>query len=71
MNGQAQGFTPKRIEVSRFESVTIRVSLAGYAPWKKTVYMRQPETRLGTTLIHADGGKRAAGRSTASEPLKL
>ena len=58
VNGQSQGFTPKRISVSRFESVTIRVALTGYAPWKKTVYVREAETRLGTTLVH-DGGKRA------------
>jgi hypothetical protein len=60
VNGQGQGFTPKRISVSRFESVSIRVSLAGYAPWKKSVYVREAETRLGTTLVRAEGKR--AGR---------
>jgi hypothetical protein len=61
VNGQPQGFTPKRISVSRFESVSIHVALAGYAPWKKTVYVRQEETHLGMQLGRADAGKRPAG----------
>jgi hypothetical protein len=62
VNGLGQGFTPKRISVSRFESVSIQVALAGYAPWKKTVYVRQPETHIGMQLGHADAGKRSGGR---------
>jgi hypothetical protein len=62
VNGQSQGFTPKRVAVSRFESVSIQVALSGYAPWKKTVYVREAETRLGATLNRADAGKRSAGR---------
>jgi hypothetical protein len=61
VNGQPQGFTPKRISVSRYESVSIHVALAGYAPWKKTIYVRQEETHLGMQLGHADAGKRPAG----------
>jgi nicotinate-nucleotide--dimethylbenzimidazole phosphoribosyltransferase len=57
VNGISQGMTPRRVTVSRFETVTVQVKLAGYAPWKKRLYVRAAETRLGTQLAPA-GGKR-------------
>ncbi len=63
VNGQPQGTAPKRITVSRYQTALIEVSLPGYAPWKKEVYVRQLEMRIGMQLHpapHGEAGKAAA-----------
>jgi hypothetical protein len=45
------GTTPKQIEVSRFEKFPIRASLKGYQPWTKSVYLKQPETKIDIALV--------------------
>jgi hypothetical protein len=58
VNGEPFGAAPTRLEVPRFAEVEIEATLAGYVPWKKTVYVRQAETRIGTSL------KRVAAEAT-------
>jgi hypothetical protein len=60
VNGEARGATPVRLEVPRFEEVEIEATLAGYLPWKKTVYVRQAETRVGTSLTPVEAETEAA-----------
>ena len=50
VNGEPLGIAPTRLEVPRYEEVEIRATLAGYVPWKKTIYVRRAETRVGTSL---------------------
>jgi hypothetical protein len=50
VNGEPLGVAPARFEVARFADVEIEARLAGYVPWKKTVYVHRAETRIGTSL---------------------
>jgi hypothetical protein len=50
INGQPQGATPKKLTVSRYQAASIKVTLAGYEPWTKTVYVREAETRIAMQL---------------------
>jgi PEGA domain-containing protein len=50
VDGEPLGAAPTRLEVPRFAQVEIEATLAGYAPWKKTIYVRRAETRIGTSL---------------------
>ena len=68
VNGQPQGAAPQRITVARYQTALIEVSLPGYAPWKKEVYVRQPEMRIGMQLHPAPHGE--AGKATAHEAGK-
>jgi hypothetical protein len=60
VNGQRQGQAPQRIAVPRYQTALIEISMPGYATWKKEVYVRQPEMRIGMQLHptgRADAGK--------------
>jgi hypothetical protein len=57
------GAAPQRMSTLRYEHVEIQVSLAGYLPWMKSVYLKEPLTRIHaqlTPLSRAAGGKRPA-----------
>jgi hypothetical protein len=65
MNGEALGTAPTRVEVPRYRSVEIQATLAGYLPWKKRVYVRQAETRVGTSLTPLEAETADDGASPA------
>jgi hypothetical protein len=50
-NRQPIGVTPRRIEVSRYEKLPVKVTLSGYAPWSKSVYLKDPETKVDAQLV--------------------
>jgi hypothetical protein len=50
VNGQLLGAAPRRLPTSRYEHVSIRASLAGYAPWTKKVYLTEATTRVTAQL---------------------
>jgi hypothetical protein len=50
-NRQAVGVTPKRIEVWRYEKLPVKVTLAGYASWSKSVYLKEAETKVDAQLV--------------------
>ena len=50
-NRQPIGVTPKRIDVWRYEKLPVKVTLPGYAPWSKSVYLKEPETKVDAQLV--------------------
>jgi len=50
-NHQPIGVTPKRIDVSRYEKLPVKVTLAGYSPWSKSVYLKEAETKVDAQLV--------------------
>jgi hypothetical protein len=50
LNRQPVGVTPKRIEVWRYEKLPLRVTLPGYSPWSKRVYLKGVETTVDAQL---------------------
>src|SRR4029079_10464060 len=51
LNKHRFGPAPRKINTMRFEHVRIEASLPGYHPWKKTVYLKEPESRIDVTLV--------------------
>ncbi|HXT97556.1 MAG TPA: PEGA domain-containing protein [Polyangia bacterium] len=54
LNGHAVGAAPRRIPTMRYEHVTVRATLPGYAPWSKKLYLTGPTTQVNAQL----GGRR-------------
>jgi hypothetical protein len=50
LNDRRFGPTPRRIGTLRFEHVRIQASLPGYQPWRKTVYLKDAETKVEVKL---------------------
>jgi hypothetical protein len=50
LNGRQFGLAPHKISTLRFEHVRIEASLAGYRPWKKTVYLKDEQSTVEVTL---------------------
>jgi len=48
---QPIGVTPKRIDVSRYEKLPVKVTLSGYSPWSKSVYLKDAETKVDAQLV--------------------
>jgi hypothetical protein len=51
LNGHRFGPAPRKLSTMRFEHVRIEARLPGYRPWKKTVYVREPESNIDVTLV--------------------
>ena len=68
MNKHRFGSAPRKISTMRFEHVRIEASLPGYHPWRKTVYLKEPESRIDVTLvaIAKPSARRAAAPSAPS-----
>jgi hypothetical protein len=49
----------------RFERVRVEASLPGYRPWRKTVYLSEPESTIDVTLVPLAGSKAAPRPPTA------
>jgi hypothetical protein len=54
LNGHPVGSAPRHIPTMRYEHVTIRATLSGYAPWTKKLYLTEATTQVNATL----GGRR-------------
>jgi hypothetical protein len=50
VNGRAVGRTPLTLPVSRYETVRIEALAPGHKPWRQSVYLRTPVTRLSPRL---------------------
>ena len=50
VNDQDMGSGPRKLTVWRFETVRVKATLAGYEPWTKTLYLREPVTKLNAQL---------------------
>ncbi len=55
VNGQLLGAAPRRLPTSRYEHVSIRASLPGYAPWTKKVYLSEATTKITAQLAAGHG----------------
>lgn len=53
INGRASGVTPARLELLRYERVSIRVTLSGHAPFEQTIYLKAAETKIDARLTAA------------------
>jgi hypothetical protein len=51
LNSHRFGPAPRKLSALRFEHVRIEALLPGYRPWKKTVYLREPESTIDVTLV--------------------
>jgi len=51
MNKHRFGTAPRKINTMRFEHVRIEASLPGYHPWKKTVYLKDADSRVDVALV--------------------
>jgi hypothetical protein len=63
VNQQPLGVTPRRLDVWRFETVDIDASLPGYLPWSKSIYLKEPLTKISIQLT-------PAGRPEAHRPAR-
>jgi hypothetical protein len=68
VNKQRFGVTPRKISTPRFEHVRVQVALAGYKPWKKTVYLKDAESKVDVALVRIPPptARRAAPRSSSN-----
>ncbi|HVV49891.1 MAG TPA: PEGA domain-containing protein, partial [Polyangia bacterium] len=55
LNGHAVGKAPRRLPTLRYEHLTIRATLPGYAAWTKKVYLTEATTEVTAQL---GGGRR-------------
>jgi PEGA domain len=55
VNGQLLGAAPRRVPTSRYEHVSIRALLPGYAPWTKKVYLSEATTKVTAQLAAGRG----------------
>jgi hypothetical protein len=53
VNAQALGPGPRKLNTWRFEHVRVDATLPGYQPWHKTLYLKDPVTRLNAQLASA------------------
>jgi hypothetical protein len=51
LNGHLLGPAPRKLSTLRFEHVHIEATLPGYRPSKKTVYLKEPESKIDVTLV--------------------
>jgi hypothetical protein len=51
VNRVAAGAAPKQVDVQRFEKVPVKVTLKGYQPWSKTIYLKETEARIDAQLV--------------------
>ena len=51
VNRVGQGAAPKQIDVQRYEKIQIKATLKGYQPWTKTVYLKDPESKIDIQLV--------------------
>ncbi len=57
VNGLALGGAPRRLPTARYEQVSIRATMAGYAPWTKKVYLSEATTKVTAQLGAASRGR--------------
>ena len=50
INGRAHGLTPAQLELFRYERISIKLTLAGHAPFEKAIYLKSPETKIAAEL---------------------
>ena len=50
VNGQLLGAAPRKLPTARYEHVSIRASLPGYATWTKKVYLTEATTKVTAQL---------------------
>lgn len=67
VNGRNAGVTPARITVSRYESVDVKVSKAGYKPWSSNRYLREPDLSLQASLESIGSNKSSKPGTSAKE----
>ena len=53
VNAQALGPGPRKLNTWRFEHVRVDATLPGYQPWHKTLYLKDPVTKLNAQLASA------------------
>jgi hypothetical protein len=68
VNKSRFGQAPRKINTQRYEHLHLQASLPGYRPWKKTVYLKDAETKVDVELvpIAKPNARRAAAPAAAS-----
>jgi PEGA domain len=51
VNRVAAGAAPKQVDIQRFEKVPIKITLKGYKPWSKTIYLKEAEAKIDAQLV--------------------
>jgi hypothetical protein len=51
LNRHRLGPAPRKVSVMRYEHIRLEASLPGYRPWKKTVYLKEPESTVDIALV--------------------
>jgi hypothetical protein len=62
IEGQERGRTPLDVKLPAFESYDVRVTLLGQKPWRKTVYLRGPNSHVDAALVATKPTSSRAGR---------
>ena len=57
VNGQPLGAAPRRLPTARYEHVSIRATMAGYAPWTRKVYLSEATTKITAQLSSTGRGR--------------
>jgi hypothetical protein len=57
VNGQGLGAAPRRLPTARYEQVSIRATMAGYAPWTKKVSLSEATTKVTAQLGSTGRGR--------------
>jgi hypothetical protein len=67
VNRSRFGQAPRKINTQRYEHLHLQASLPGYRPWKKTVYLKDAETKVDVELapIAKPSVRRAAAPAAA------
>ena len=51
VNRVAAGTAPKQVDVQRYEKVPVKVTLKGYQPFSKTIYLKDTEAKIDAQLV--------------------
>ena len=61
---RASRAAPQRTGTMRFEHVHVYVSLPGYLPYAKTIYLKEAVTKVNAQLVSAAPPHRSSGSGT-------
>jgi hypothetical protein len=51
VNHVAAGAAPRQVDIQRYEKVPIKVTLKGYQPFSKTIYLKDSEAKIDAQLV--------------------
>jgi hypothetical protein len=68
LNSHRVGRAPRKISTLQYEQVRVELSLPGYRPWKKKIYVREAESNVDAALVPISAAKKQDHRQQNAHP---